>query len=103
MYLRESLGKIVSDIHVNIEMVVMKCAKLTRLACRLILSGLTGCRQESADRPTVAAAPASLTDAEVENLVRRSYQYVALYNINYKFATEPGVEPACRPLLRALA
>ena len=32
-----------------------------------------------------ATAPASaveLTDADVENLVRRSYQYVAMYNVN---------------------
>ena len=39
----------------------------------------------------VGAAPAeSLTDAEVENLVRRSYQYVAMYNVNNKFAIKHG-------------
>jgi len=27
-----------------------------------------------------------LTDAEVENLIKRSYQYVAMYNVNNKFA-----------------
>jgi len=31
-----------------------------------------------------------LTDAEVENLVRRSYQYVAMYNVNNKFALKQG-------------
>lgn len=30
----------------------------------------------------------SLSDQEVENLVRRSYQYVALYNVNNKFALD---------------
>ena len=28
----------------------------------------------------------NLTDQDIENLVRRSYQYVALYNVNNKFA-----------------
>ncbi|MCU0751517.1 MAG: DUF1214 domain-containing protein [Akkermansiaceae bacterium] len=31
-----------------------------------------------------------LSDAQVENLVRRSYQYVALYNVNNKFAMKQG-------------
>ena len=31
-----------------------------------------------------------LSDAEVENVVRRSYQYVALYNVNNKFALKQG-------------
>ncbi len=40
-----------------------------------------------------AAAPAlaaELSDADVENLVRRSYQYVAMYNVNNKFALQTG-------------
>ena len=36
----------------------------------------------------MAAKP--LTDAEVENIVRRSYQYVAMYNVNNKFALKSG-------------
>ena len=32
---------------------------------------------------------AILTDAEVENIVRRSYQYVAMYNVNNKWALGP--------------
>jgi hypothetical protein len=36
----------------------------------------------------MAAKP--LTDAEVENIVRRSYQYVAMYNVNNKFALKNG-------------
>ncbi|MEN8729354.1 MAG: DUF1254 domain-containing protein, partial [Desulfuromonadales bacterium] len=31
-----------------------------------------------------------LTDDEVENIVRRSYQYVAMYNVNNKFALKQG-------------
>lgn len=31
-----------------------------------------------------------LTDKEIENIVRRSYQYVAMYNVNNKFALKQG-------------
>ncbi len=31
-----------------------------------------------------------LSDSEVRNIVRRSYQYVALYNVNTKFAIDPS-------------
>ena len=31
-----------------------------------------------------------MTDEQVENLVRRSYQYVAMYNVNNKFAMKAG-------------
>ena len=37
-----------------------------------------------------AASASNLTDAEIENLVRRSYQYVAMYNVNNKFAIKHG-------------
>jgi hypothetical protein len=36
------------------------------------------------------AATGGMTDAEMENLVRRSYQYVAMYNVNNKFALKLG-------------
>jgi hypothetical protein len=36
------------------------------------------------------ATSGGLTDAEIENLVRRSYQYVAMYNVNNKFAMKQG-------------
>ena len=32
------------------------------------------------------SAAATLDDAQMENLVRRSYQYVAMYNVNNNFA-----------------
>jgi hypothetical protein len=40
---------------------------------------LAGCNQQSQKQ---------LTDEQVENIVRRSYQYVALYNVNNKFALD---------------
>jgi hypothetical protein len=36
------------------------------------------------------ARDAELNDAQIENLVRRSYQYVAMYNVNNKFALKQG-------------
>ena len=33
-------------------------------------------------------AAAELTDEQVENIVRRSYQYVAMFNVNNKFALD---------------
>ncbi len=35
-------------------------------------------------------AGVSLSDAQIDNLVRRSYQYVAMYNVNNKFALKQG-------------
>ena len=37
----------------------------------------------------------TLSDAEIQNLVRRSYQYVALYNVNNKFALKQGSWNSC--------
>ena len=45
-----------------------------------------------------AAAPgpaAVLSDAQLENIVRRSYQYVAMYNVNNKFALKQGSWNTC--------
>jgi hypothetical protein len=45
---------------------------------------------------TIQASAVELTDAQVDNLVRRSYQYVAMYNVNNKFAAQAGrVEHLC--------
>ncbi|UCG88155.1 MAG: hypothetical protein JSW71_06325, partial [Gemmatimonadota bacterium] len=35
-------------------------------------------------------ATVEFSDAQVENLVTRSYQYVAMYNVNNKFAQTQG-------------
>ena len=61
----------------------------------LLLSGCNPNRETAADETAQpAAAPASqseaveLSDAELENLVRRSYPYVAMFNVNNKFAVD---------------
>ncbi|MGB6971500.1 MAG: DUF1214 domain-containing protein [Desulfobulbales bacterium] len=38
----------------------------------------------------VEAAAVGLDDAQIDNIVRRSYQYVAMYNVNNKFAIKQG-------------
>jgi len=47
--------------------------------------------------PALVAADkeVALTDAQVKNLVRRSYQYVAMYNVNNKFALKQGGWNTC--------
>ncbi len=47
--------------------------------------------------PVAATQPkeVALSDAQVEDLVRRSYQYVAMYNVNNKFALKQGGWNAC--------
>ena len=58
-----------------------------------VLLAISGCEQPAEEAQVVAvAAPAvtaELSDAEVENLVRRSYQYVALYNVVNKGVMDP--------------
>ena len=39
---------------------------------------------------TMAQQTITLSDEQVENLVRRSYQYVAMFNVIQKFALDPG-------------
>ena len=49
---------------------------------------------ESEGQPTLATQ-AKLNDTEMKNLVRRSYQYVAMYNVNNKFAMKQGGWNSC--------
>lgn len=44
---------------------------------------------------TPLAKEVSLTDAQIDNIVRRSYQYVAMYNVNNKFALKQGGWNTC--------
>ena len=37
-----------------------------------------------------SASAGDLTDEQIENIVKRSYQYVAMYNVNNKFAMKQG-------------
>jgi hypothetical protein len=46
----------------------------------------------------MATAPVTateLSDADLENLVKRSYQYVAMHNVNNKFALKQGGWNTC--------
>ncbi len=56
------------------------------ITCLAVLTLLAGCEKKEASR----SAGAALTDAQIENLVRRSYQYVAMYNVIQKFALDPA-------------
>ena len=40
--------------------------------------------------PATAQKAIELSDEQVENIVRRSYQYVAMFNVIQKFALDPG-------------
>jgi len=53
-----------------------------------VASMLTSCSDNQ-------SAPTTLTDSDVDNLVRRSYQYVAMYNVNNKFAMKQGGWNTC--------
>jgi len=67
--------------------------QLVMIASLLVLAGC-GVRPGAspAANPGKASEPAAnqLTDDQVENIVRRSYQYVAMYNVNNKFALKQG-------------
>ena len=40
--------------------------------------------------PATAQKAIDLSDQQVENIVRRSYQYVAMFNVNNKLALDPN-------------
>jgi len=54
-----------------------------------------GASAAASEGQTVVATRVKLGDAEMENLVRRSYQYVAMYNVNNKFAMKNGAWNTC--------
>ena len=71
------------------------------LVCLFTL-GACGQKQEppaTVSEPTAAQGATAtgdlLTDKQIENIVRRSYQYVALYNVNNKFALKHGGWNTC--------
>ncbi|MEX0331763.1 MAG: DUF1214 domain-containing protein [Puniceicoccaceae bacterium] len=59
-------------------------SRILHLTTLTILVIVTGCTPESSQTGNL-----DLTDAEIEDLVRRSYQFVAMYNVNNKFAMDP--------------
>jgi hypothetical protein len=63
----------------------------------LILSLLLGCANNSTSQSSTAMPQrdaqevlAQMSDEDIDNLVRRSYQYVAMYNVIQKFALDEG-------------
>lgn len=52
-------------------------------------AGLAGCGRDDPG-PGVASSAPALSDEQIEDLVRRSYPYVAMYNVNNKFAMKQG-------------
>ena len=72
----------------------MKTIKFaTLLTSLLVILVTTGCGKEEPVPKTAApdtATVSALTDEQIENIVRRSYQYVAMFNVNNKFALAQG-------------
>ena len=74
----------------------MKKNPLKKIITRcIVLLGIiiTSCNSSSNKQETIKTDEngfAVLTDDQVENIVKRSYQYVALYNVNNKFALTQG-------------
>lgn len=59
--------------------------KLIDKTSGLLLAMILGCLLAGCTSDNIV-----LSDAEIENIVRRSYQYVALYNVNNKAAMDPA-------------
>ena len=64
----------------------MKKSILFLSVCTMIL--FSGCKNRSDNTKvkTDENGVAILSDSEVEDIVKRSYQYVAMYNVNQKMA-----------------
>jgi len=56
------------------------------ITCLAALTLFAGCEKKESSR----SAGVAITDAQVENIVRRSYQYVAMFNVIQKFALDPA-------------
>ncbi len=64
----------------------MKKLAFVIITCLATLTLLIGCEKKEVSQ----SAGVALTDAQVENIVRRSYQYVAMFNVIQKFALDPA-------------
>ena len=71
----------------NVFVFLMKrVANAIAMVCILTLLCVLGCTKK-APHPETATV---LSDAEIENIVGRSYPYVVMYNVNNKFALKQG-------------
>ena len=68
----------------------MKSYLITLICFTIFATSCTTSSKSSKEITVDENGYAVLTDAELENLVKRSYQYVAMYNINNKFAMRQG-------------
>ena len=75
----------------------MKTFRLSVMIAASLLFALAGCGKEEATQPArveaVSAPDVSvyeMSDAQLDDLIRRTYQYVAMYNVNNKFALGQG-------------
>nr|WP_321451247.1 DUF1214 domain-containing protein [uncultured Carboxylicivirga sp.] len=67
--------------------------KITLLPLLLFVLLFTACNTSSSKKNTVETNEKGfviLTDDQIDNIIRRAYQYVALYNVNNKFAITQG-------------
>ena len=55
------------------------------MVCLIVMFLAFGCSPKAPTEKTI-----KLSDEQVENIVRRSYQYVAMYNVIQKFALDPS-------------
>jgi len=66
----------------------------------MLMLSVAGCGKEpetaTVDKTSVQATGA-FSDEQLENIIRRSYQYVAMYNVNNKFAMKQGGWNTCVP------
>jgi hypothetical protein len=62
-------------VNTHVKSIYHRTAAVALLTCLVPATGLTA-----------QSAQPTLTGAQVDNIVRRSYQYVAMYNVNNKFA-----------------
>ena len=63
---------------------------MTEQSFNLLRKAIAGAAMMACLAPVAQGQSAALSDAQVEDLVRRSYQYVAMYNVNNKFALKQG-------------
>jgi len=64
----------------------------------MLMLSVAGCGKEpetaTVDKTSVQATGA-FSDEQLENIIRRSYQYVAMYNVNNKFDEARWLEYLC--------
>jgi hypothetical protein len=65
---------------------MMRAKTWMLMVCLIALALPAGCQKKE----SVQGTAEKLSDAQIEDIVRRSYQYVAMYNVNNKFAQGQG-------------